>query len=1246
MKYRDTIQFEPLETTIQIGQADRKETAAPLVSSYVISDEMAEKLSNVLFPQLQFEYPADNKGLLIVGNYGTGKSHLMSLISAIAEHADLVEYIKNPRVRAEAISIAGKFKVARTELNTTMPLRDAMCSTIETYLASIGVSYTFPPSDKVVNNKIPLEEMMAVFAEQYPQQGLLLVVDELLDYLRSRMGQGTSAVIADFNFLREVGEVAKDLRFRFIAGVQVSLFESPEFEFVADSLRRVKDRFEQISIARRDVKFVIAERLLAKTAEQQVKIREHLLPFAKFYGDMNERMDEYVRLFPIHPEYIDVFELLTIVEKRQVMKSLSQAMQAVLDLDVPTGEPGLIAFDRYWGIMSEDASLRSIPDVREVVERSNKLESLIDLGYPKKGAAKLLAMRIVHALSVYRLAVGNIEAKIGLTAENLRDNLCLYDPLVAEMGGDPAEDLRGAIETALRLIRKTVNGQFISSTERDGGQYYLDVKKTIDYDSQIEKRAETLGVATLDRYYANALMRVLECSDRTLVTGCQIWQHELEWLDRKTSRLGYLFFGAPNDRSTASPPREFYLYFLPRYREAEFKDEKRADEVFFRLAKIDATFDTNLKQYAAALNEAATAAGDAKNVYNSKAAASLQLLVNWLQDNLMSAYEVTYQGKTKPLMEWLKGNVSLPSLNRANVKDFIDTVSSVCLGSHFSDRAPEYPRFSVLITEENRVQAAQDTLRGIANPNNRSKQAIAVLSALELLDGEKLVPDRSRYTRHILDLLQKKGQGQVLNYSELIQEDAGVPYLDAAKYRLEPEWAIVTLAVLVREYNYTLTIPGKKFDAMNFTELASTPVKDLVDFQHLKAPKDYDLEALKALCNLFGLETGKAVAITQGGKVADDATQDIGTAALKTIERVVASQQTLQSKLGLFGKALASDGEQSEYRSRLDRFKDFLQSLQAYNTPGKLKTFRYGVEDVNSQHLGLDTLLEVERLRRSIAELGAIAGYLAEAELILPSTHPWVEKWKVNKDAILARITSPVERNNRSLTTEISSQLQQTKQEYIQAYQSLHVAARLGNSADTHKQQLVSDSRLKSLEQLATVRIVHVNQLQKWRGDLLKLQSCFVLTESDLQTSPRCPHCDFKPSDEISAIAAEDNLQHLDRQLDDILASWTQRLLEELADPAAQENLDLLSAQRKQLVNEFRAAKILPNPIANEFIQAINEVLSNLSKIAISPVDLVKVLMQDGTPATPDDIEQRFKTYLSSLLKGEDRKNVRIVVEE
>ena len=31
----------------------------------------------------------------------------------------------------------------------------------------------------------------------------------------------------------------------------------------------------------------------------------------------------------------------------------------------------------------------------------------------------------------------------------------------------------------------------------------------------------------------------------TYVTGYRIWAHEVEWLERKAARQGYLFFGAP-----------------------------------------------------------------------------------------------------------------------------------------------------------------------------------------------------------------------------------------------------------------------------------------------------------------------------------------------------------------------------------------------------------------------------------------------------------------------------------------------------------------------------------------------------------------------------------------------------------------------------------------------------------------------------------------------------------------------------
>ena len=70
---------------------------------------------------------------------------------------------------------------------------------------------------------------------------------------------------------------------------------------------------------------------------------------------------------------------------------------------------------------------------------------------------------------------------------------------------------------------------------------------------RIDKRAETLGSDLLDRYYFDALKRVMECADVTVVSGYHIWEHELEWRERKAARLGYLFFGAPNERSTAQP---------------------------------------------------------------------------------------------------------------------------------------------------------------------------------------------------------------------------------------------------------------------------------------------------------------------------------------------------------------------------------------------------------------------------------------------------------------------------------------------------------------------------------------------------------------------------------------------------------------------------------------------------------------------------------------------------------------------
>ncbi len=989
MKFSELIQFEPIESVVQLRDADEAATARRLVSTYVISKEMAEKLIGLVIPQLQLDQSIDNKGLLVVGNYGTGKSHLMSVISGIVENAELASGLSNAEVADAASRITGKFKVVRTEIGaTTMSLRDIIVAELEEHLLEMGVSYTFPSAGDVVNNKRAFEEMMAAFHQEYPDNGLLLVVDELLDYLRTRKDQ---ELILDLNFLREIGEVCKDLRFRFMAGVQEAIFDSPRFSFVADSIRRVKDRFEQVLIARKDVKFVVAERLLKKTAEQQAKILEYLTPFAKFYGHMNERMDEFIRLFPVHPDYIDTFERVTAVEKREILKTLSMAMKKRLNDDMPEDRPGLIAYDTYWTTLCENPSFRAAPDIKAVIDCSQVLESRIQQAFTRP-AYRPMALRLIDALSVHRLTTGDIYAALGATPKELRDALCLYQPGIEELGGDPADDLLSHVETVLREIHKTVSGQFISSNP-DNRQYYLDLKKTDDFDALIEKRAESLDTSQLDRYYYEALRRVMECTDQTYATGYKIWQHELEWLERKAARLGYLFFGAPNERSTAVPPRDFYVYFIQPFEASHFEDAKKADEVFLRLTNTDDDFRTNLSNYAAALDLASTSSGHAKSTYESKSSNFLRDLVQWLQKCMTDAFEVTYQGRSKTITEWAKGKSirdlsGIASHERINLRDLVNTVAGICLRTNFQEQAPEYPCFSVLITGDNRAQAAQDAMRAIAG-QNRTKQATAVLDALELLDGERLDPYRSKYAKHILGLLKKKGHGQLVNRSELIQDVLGVEYLAPQTLRLEPEWAVVILAVLVYSGDLVLAIPGKKFDATGLPQLAGTNVEDLVQFKHVEQPKDWNLPGITSLIELLSpftahgtsLSPGEAQVITMGGEKANDVVSKIQATVSRLVEKLVLAQQSIRDGFAFWGQYLLSASELESQSLKLEKTKSFLESMQAYSSPGKLKNFRYDAGEVSGHRDGIKALNEVESLQELVT-LGPISSYFSTAEAV------------------------------------------------------------------------------------------------------------------------------------------------------------------------------------------------------------------------------------------------------------------------
>lgn len=1223
MKYSELIHFEPIESIIQLKETSQKEYAFSLLDTYVISERMAEVIDEIIIEQLQYNRPSDNKGLLVVGNYGTGKSHLMSVIATIAEIDGSVARISNERVSKKAKGIEGKFKVIRSEIgSTTMNLRDYICGEIQDALADMGVDFEFPPMDKVRSNKDSFVEMMGKFHEVYPEHGLLLVVDELLDYLRTRNGQG---VILDLGFLRELGEICRFSKFRFIAGIQEMLFDNPKFQFVAEQLRRVKERFEQVSIIREDIAYVVSQRLLKKDDKQKALIREHLQKFTPLYDKLNERIEEFVSLFPVHPSYLSTFEKVIMAEKRVILKTISSEIKKMLDQEVPEDKPGLISYDSYWQYLEADTSLKSNPDIREVMIKSKILQDRIQNAFTKP-VYKPVALRIVRALSVNRLTTGDIYTKLGVTSEELRDTLFLH----VDLPEQEADFLRSTIETVLKEILKTVSWQYISFNEANG-QYFIDIKKDIAVDDLIEQKSDTLSDDQLDRYYFEVLEQLTDRSKNTYITGYRIWSYELPWWKCKVTRQGYLFFGAPNDRSTAQPPRDFYIYMLQLFDVPKFKDETRSDEVFFKIKVKDEVFLHSLKLYAGSREMAATAASGTKNLYEQKGIEYLQRLTKWLRDNFLSAFEVTYKGLTKKVVECTK---ALPT--QSSVREIIENVAANSLSFCFDEKYPDYPHFSKLntvITKENMPVYIQDALKYLAGA--KTKSGAAILEGFIMLEEEKIKLDASGYTKWILEFLDNKGQGQVVNRSEIIETVytmQGTQDVELTKeFAIEPELFSVVLVGLVYSGDIVLTISGTQYDAMKLDQLIKLPVNDIINFSHLKRPSGLPIPALKALFEL--LELSQSMLQQQNLQYG---VVQMNDKVNKLLNEVVTTIQTVKTGIPCWDGTVLSATEQQQYNETLVSLKSFLESLLIYNAPAKLNNFRYSVDDVNAQKKGLDLLAKVKRLQQKVNETLSLANYLITAGQHLPMEHFWQEEAQIALEDLLQAL-----KNEKNYQAELLK-INEVKKQYQNIYMEMHSKARLNASDDNRKTALMNDKRLIALKQLSTIELLPKAHFEALIKNITSLKTCWSLTKVVLENQSFCPQCKFRPKDEPDV--KTDSLGLYDDQIQDMLDNWTALLLGNFKDSEVKGNISLLSKEQQALVNEFLLKKEFSLPIDVKLIEAIKLLLQGIEKIEIK-IDEIKEVMGNGSPMTVEDIRFRFEHMLREKVGSQQTNRVRIMLE-
>lgn len=1224
MKYSELISFHPIEDVIQLVTAEDADVAKEYVKSYVMSDTMAANLKVTMIDQLRLDEMVDNKGVLVVGNYGTGKSHLMTVVSTVAHDKDCLQYLQNKSFAKDMESIAGQFEVLRIEIGgVTMPLREIIFGYIEEDFARRGIAFETPDFSTVRDNKKLIKDMMMAFAEKYPDKGYLIVVDEFLSYLTSR---DERQIVLDLEFFRALGEMCSKSKLRVIFGVQEKIFDNPRFSFVSDTLKHVSDRFTQTIITKEATSYVVSERILKKTPEQKALIRKHLEKFSNLYTGMSSKMDEFVDLFPIHPSYIDVFNKIYLIENRHILKNISLTIRDIFDTDVPENAPGIISFDNYWPAIKSNGLLKSDVTISQVVTASGQLEEIIERSFPKP-AYKPLARQIIYALSVHRLTTNGLDVQFGLTAENLKDDLCLYLPMPEQ----DADFLLSLIKTTLRDIMTTVSGQFIIYNDANN-QYYIDVDKVVDYDEKIKQKASIMADGEFNRYFYQLIYSCLDWEEKQYVPGFEIYQRDLNWDSHNIFREDYLFLGLPGERSTAQPERDFYIHIMPPYGAAAVSVKNLRDEVYL-FFKSTAEFKEQMSLFSAANALAQISEGKDKDAYLNKATMVRKKLIKYLSENKNTCFDVSYMGQKHQMIEILKGRYN----RNLDFKDTVDMAASICLDEYFDEKYPDFPVMKTKTTRKNMAENARQAFDYFAG--RKTQPGTLMLQSFGILDGEKIHPEGSKYAAYYIDQLKKLPPQGVINYSDIFEEKYSGEFEDRRfhiSYLFTP---IIFLSLVYAGYATITLKSGKQLTASELDQVPKISVFDLYEFKYLSRPTQMAMAELKQLFDVLNINPS----LLDNPNSREAGVKQLLTAAQNQANAAVVASQKLRSGFELWGEPLANAQMAARMNHACTAVKEEFSNYSAkFNTPAKLNNFGLSseqIEELSKQIALVHTIVEYDSFRK---ECASIVSYISSIEYLDLGVE-FKEKLEAAKTVFRNTRDDIAEgMTGDAAAQKVTAVLEKLQSEYIDIYFENHKKKRLNIDDAKRRGKLQEGLTLSNLRKLRSIEILSGAKLTAIEQDMVDLKVCYELTPTELKSTPVCPHCGYRLDDKAKFIHGQ--LDSLENRIDELLAEWTSTLLNTVSDPIVSSQKEYLNDSQRKAIDSFLKTGALPKRVDDFFVKAINALLKGFEPVVIDTDDLVYKLEQ-----LPPLDEAAFKAKVNEMIaaytKGKDAGKLRIVVK-
>ena len=527
-RIKDLITVPPVETVIRLQDATTADLKAMegLLSSFVVTEEI-ENIFRELFRRVKRR---QGLGAFLKGNFGSGKSHLLAVLSLLLETSQSWQYLRHPLLEEYSDLQGQKLLVVRIALHNFASgekLESLTFGEIETVLAEkVGMPvllrssailiedfnryilphhradfFSFIQGDEksweekirndqrnaaglvyrfITRNNIPLkaafdrrQALQHLFAvlEEYHFDGVLIALDELSEFLKSKTS--TAAFTEDLRFLQFLGETCKSHPLYIVAALQESIEKTGYIE--KDIIYRIKDRYPlRFSLTAGHVNQLISRRLIHRKKDAAKKIDQIYRHFQAAFPESDILPEQFEEIYPVHPATVSMLEGLTPIfsQHRGVIDFIYHQLSGDANrnwqgmLDLPANT--LMTPDAIFDHFRE--RIQEIPELNPYIETVYKtLEREIPTLFEDERDRRI-TLKVVKMLILVELSP--LEKRLTITR-------------LAPMVNEPVSELDASLNyTYLKeaiLDRLVQEASYISTRENERGEpvYYISLELTI-----------------------------------------------------------------------------------------------------------------------------------------------------------------------------------------------------------------------------------------------------------------------------------------------------------------------------------------------------------------------------------------------------------------------------------------------------------------------------------------------------------------------------------------------------------------------------------------------------------------------------------------------------------------------------------------------------------------------------------------------------------------------------------------------